>query len=823
MRTRELLSSVVRRVLASLVLVVAGGALAISLLPGVASASAATVSLSTTAATAAEGTYTVGFAATGGLSSNSVITLTTPTGTVLPAEGCNNYTIYDAVSTQSDGCLTVTVSSGGNVATITSGIAAGSGDAMTLTVNGVTNASSTGTKSFSVTTSSGASASGTYSLTAATAVTKPTVTLSSKSVTASDVTYAVGFTATNGMTENYSQITLAAPSGVQFPAQGCGFYTVFDAVSTQSNGCLTVAVSGSRNTATVTMGISSVAGDKMTLTVNGVTNDSTAGTQTLSVSTTSDPVAVTASFKMMAVTKVTALTVGPASPSVNATEVAYNIGFTATSGMTNGYSQITVGAPSGVLLPSQGCGMYTISDATNTLSNGCLTVSLSASHSTATITMGITTQAADKLTLAINGVANGPTTGARTFSVSTTSDPSSATKSVTFVNETKVTAAKFTSTSSASGATEVSYTVTFKATHAMTANFSGITLTAPAGTVFPPDDGCGTYTDLNDTTNFGWSCPEADPSGDTVVVSPDVPVRAGDTFTIVANGVTNPTAGSDHVTVSTSSDPATVSLPFKVTASTGVQAAAFASSSYSADATEVTYSTSFTATSGLTAGFSQITLSAPSGTVFPVQGCNFYTVADTTDGLNSNCLTAAVSGAGNSVTITTGNDVRAGDRVTVVANGVTNPTSAGSDSVTVSTTSDSVGVTVPFAVTSPTSVTSPTLSSTTPSAGVRDYTVGFTSTNGLTANFSEITLAAPSGTVFPNQGCNVYTVTDSTDGQNSNCLTATVSGGGNSVTITIGNAVRPGDVLSVVADGVTGPARSSLTLSTTSDPAAVSA
>jgi hypothetical protein len=808
-----------KRGLAPLACVVAVVTLDLGLTPGLAAASStASVSVSSVEATASEVTYTIGFDVTGALSTDSSITVTAPSGTSWPGGGCGNYTIYDDVSTQSNQCPSVTASGVGNTVTLTTGITADSGDHLTLTVNGVINDASTGVQTLSVATSSGTAASGTYTLIAAAKVGAPSFVLSSQSASASEVTANFNFTSTAGMTSGYSQIFLTAPSGTKFPTEGCNAYTIWDAVSTLRNDCLSVSLSPSLNTVAITMGINTKAGDAVSLTINGVTNDSKAGSQHLSMWTTSNPVPTSLGFTLTAESRVTALGISVSSPSVNATAITYTVGFTATNGMTSGLSEITLTAPSGVVLPSQGCGNYTISDADSAQSNACLDVTLSASNSVATITIGITTQPADSLTLTVNDVANTSVTGAQSFSVSTTSDPASVAESVTFVEQTKVSGFTFTSTSDAAHASEVSYAVTFKATHAMTPNDSSVTITAPEGTVFAPDSGCGVYTILNDTTNVGSECAAAVVSGSNVSVSADMAVRAGDTVTVVANAVTNPSRGFDRLRLSTTSDPSTVSVPFTLTTPTRVKSAALASSSYSAHATDVTYSTSFTATSGLTSLFSTITLTAPSGTVFPAQGCSFYTVTDTTDGLDSNCLTATVSNAGNTVTITTGNNVRAGDQVTVVANGVENPTAAGAGSITVSTTSDPVGVSMPFTATAATSVTAPSLTVTTPSAGVRDDTVGFTSTNGLTAGFSEITLTAPSGDVFPVESCDAYTVTDATDGLSGSCLTVTVSAAGNSVTITVGTAVRPGDAVTVVANGVTGSTPHSVGLSTTSDP-----
>ena len=202
-------------------------------------------------------------------------------------------------------------------------------------------------------------------------------------------------------------------------------------------------------------------------------------------------------------------------------------------------------------------------------------------------------------------------------------------------------------------ATEVTYTETFTATHALEDQGSTVTLTAPAGTTFP-EDACS-YTFSDNTTLSGGGCP-------TVAVS------------VVNRSIT-------------------------FTAQTKVQSASLGLSNPTHGTSGVTYTVNFTATNALTAGHSTLTFIAPSGTTLPTEYYE-YEVEDVTTSTNGNAYTTpTVSGGGNEVTLITNTNVAAGDQVTFRITKVTNDGTTGLQDATFATSSDPLSATLPFTLT----------------------------------------------------------------------------------------------------------------------------
>ena len=232
----------------------------------------------------------------------------------------------------------------------------------------------------------------------------------------------------------------------------------------------------------------------------------------------------------------------------------------------------------------------------------------------------------------------------------------------------------------------------------------------------------------------------------------------------------------------------------------------------------------FTATTALTGGTDTITVTAPSGTVFPssvsdylvIDGFQQMPAASVTPG--GNTVTVLLSGAGN---------VNPGDSVDVRILSVTNPaanTYPASD-FSVATSQDTTAVNPSGAITFiPSYVGGVTFSAsdTTPAAS-SNWTMGFTATTALTAGTDTITLTGPSGTVFPGTAGN-YTVTDTTSSASSAVSSVRSGGGSDSVTIVTPVSAGTGDTVSVVATGVTNPAagtypNTDFTISTSQDDA----
>jgi hypothetical protein len=187
-------------------------------------------------------------------------------------------------------------------------------------------------------------------------------------------------------------------------------------------------------------------------------------------------------------------------------------------------------------------------------------------------------------------------------------------------------------------------------------------------------------------------------------------------------------------------------------------------STNAAGASEVDYTAAFTtsSTGALDPSSGTITLST-SGTTSFASDCS-YTVTDVTSG-KSGVQACPTASASSSVTITTGGiSIGAGDTVHVLAPEVVNAPSAGSQTFSISTSSDLASSTS-FSLVAASPVTGVTVKLSNTVAGVKaKYTVGFTAsaTGALDGTFGQITLFGPKGTKFP-AAC-TYSVIDRTTG-----------------------------------------------------------
>jgi hypothetical protein len=295
-------------------------------------------------------------------------------------------------------------------------------------------------------------------------------------------------------------------------------------------------------------------------------------------------------------------------------------------------------------------------------------------------------------------------------------------------------------------------------------------------------------------------------------------IRAGDTVQVTAVEVANsPSTGSQTFTVSTSSDTAT-STSFGLVAASPVTGVSVSLSTTAAGASQVDYTAAFTtspSTGALDLDNGTITLSTSGSTVF-ADSCS-YTLDDVTSGQSTTTCPTEVPGS--SVTLSAGNlSIRAGDTVHVTAPQVANAPSTGSQTFSVSTSSD-LSSNSPFSLVAASPVTgvSVKLSVTTVSSKSK-YTVSFTSsaTGALDPTNGTITFVGPSGTVFPNT-C-TYTVTDVTTSSSSTACPQVETNG-----VVISNPglnIRAGDKVTVVVGKVKNAkatGKKNLTVSTSSD------
>jgi hypothetical protein len=527
----------------------------------------------------------------------------------------------------------------------------------------------------------------------------PTVSLSSTAASGTEVTYTVSFTATGGLTGAASTIDIAGPSGTVFPtSSSCGgdYGVAVNGGATVQ--CGATVSGGGTNSVTITDPTTATAGQSVTVTINGVANSSSTGAKDLSVSTSADTTVTNAPFTLFAAQSVSSPTLGTSSTSVNATNVTYTEEVTASSrgAMTGGFSTFTVSAPSGTAFPSSdSCGGdYTVSvNGGAGVSCGAIVVSGGGSN-TIVVTDPTSSTSGDQLMLTINGVSNSGTAGSQSVDISTSSDTVAASQSLVLTAETSMSAVGLQLTSTSAGATEVTYTLTGTLTNGLTAGVSTFTFAAPAGTSFPSDGSCGGEFSAKVGSGSFVTCGANVVSGggtDTVTFNSPVTAASGDHVTVVITGVSNTAnPGDQPVDVSSSSDPAAVTEFVDFTATSMVTGLTAFSSSTAPSAGGVTYTVTFTSTNGMTAGVSTLTLTTPAGTVLPASGsCGGDYAMRIGSGSLVTCGSTVVSGGGtNNVVVHTSVSPAAGQQVTVLISGVTNPPSTTSGDLSMSTSSD---------------------------------------------------------------------------------------------------------------------------------------
>jgi beta-lactam-binding protein with PASTA domain len=420
----------------------------------------------------------------------------------------------------------------------------------------------------------------------------------------------------------------------------------------------------------------------------------------------------------------------------------------------------------------------------------------------------------------------------------------------------------------AAGATQVTYTIDFStsATGALAAGDT-ISLVGSPGTLWP--SGLPSYV-LTDTTTSSGSFPSAagvttgepgipifnfeSSSGSVVTIKVPNAINAGDAVTLAVTGVINPAAGSDELSISTSADSTDAAAPYTVTDPGSVATPSASLSSTAAAATAVDYTVGFTtsATGAIPAG-GTITLVGPAGTLWPTHNNCAYTLTDATTSSGSfACASNTSYGepglpvysfnafSGQAVTITVPNAIKAGDNISLAIVGAANA-GPGSHTLSISTSADPKPVTSAYSLTAPRSVGSQSVSVEAPASGgtSASYTVGFTtSTTGAIPAGGTITLIAAPGTLWPAHNNCAFALTDATTPSASfSCAQAASFGGpglpvytfnsfsGEAVTLTVPNAIKAGDSLSLAITGVTnaGAGSHAMTILTSADPKPVTA
>jgi hypothetical protein len=520
---------------------------------------APSVSLSSNAGGIQHVTYTIGFttgAATGELVAPGTITIAAPAGTAFQAGGV----IHD-ITTNQTFAVGGTLSNGNATDTLTLGGSEviNSGDQVSVTLSNVTNPATSANNVIALSTSSDTNVTRTsnYVLTSPQVVTSPSVALSSNAGGIQHVTYTVGFTAGNATGELVAPgtVTIAAPAGTAFQAGG-----LIHDVNTNQTFAVGGTLSNGNATDTLALGGNEVinSGDAVTVTLSNATNAATGANNTLSISTSSDPSAVTSpNYALTSPQAVTSPSVALTSTAGGIQHVTYTVGFTAgnATGELVAPGTVTIAAPAGTAFQAGGL----IHDV-NTNQTFAVGGTLSNGNATDTLALGgnEVINSGDAVTVTLANVTSPAVGSGYSVSVSTSSDPSPVATS-TFAlttpqglsNPTPVTL-----TNSTGGATGVMYTFGFTTSSTGKLVAPGtITVTGPAGTVFPAG---GVIHDV--TTNQTFAVGGTVSNGgatDTLILGGGEVIQAGDAVSITLSNVTNSPGDTHPLTLSTSSDTGT--------------------------------------------------------------------------------------------------------------------------------------------------------------------------------------------------------------------------------------------------------------------------
>ncbi len=796
-----------------------------------------------TPTTPTKATYGISFttSASGALASGSgTITLTAPTGTSFPSSG-SDYSV--------NGAGPVTIASGGGSDTVTfdTPVAIGNSSNVSIVVTDVTNPlTSSTTDSISVNTSSDLEPVPGPDYTISSIVTGLSVSPSGDVAGATGI-YTVGFTtsAVGALAAGSGTITLTAPSGTVFPSSASD-YTVSPTSSSTAAAVPASSVSGGGTDSVTIVTPVAIGNDSpVTITIADVTNPPVSTTSnTLSATTSSDKATATASYPSTvaaASNEVSNVTFSQSSTLAAAQGVTYTVKFTTSSATASsttpynlvaGTSTITIAVPVGATTLDDTGGTVTVNGQTATTVSSAGTASIE-------ITSPVNVGPNSAVTVVITNSTN-PSVGNYTGTVETSTDdntvPASSQYYVIGTPTTSVGSTDVTATPSYGGeSAQYAYSFTTSSSGELSAGVGTIMLTSNAttGTVFPSSASDYVVNGVVATNVV------VDPGSSTctspcAVITTPVSIGASTASYVVVNSATNPAASNTKVGfgIFTDADPvapaqnkiAFTQAPTSITNLSGPNATP---SSVSATSKwTFSFTTSSATVSGstynLVGGTSTITVdlgsTAPAGSL----------PTTVTDYVVNGVAVASFGSAGctsSECTVEVPINVSPGGTVTLVINGVTNTSTAGTTyTATVETSTDNNPVTtsefaIGTAVSSvslPPGTTYPYLS-TNPNpelagASNAEYAVSFTtsSTGSLSAGSGKITISIP-GATLPGTASD-YTV--------NGVSASTVSVSGSSVTITTPIAIGDSDSATVVIVGATNPSASTsntVTVSTSSD------
>jgi hypothetical protein len=737
-----------------------------------AAVTAASVATTNTSAGATGTKVTVGFKATGPLTTGTegscyyyyyyscrgYVRLTAPAGASFSA---NSFTVTDGSASESTSGVVDPEGLGNNVVDVPvpQSVSVAAGDAVQVVASNVSNpATAASTAKFAIATSSDVTpVEKAFGITAATAVTNLTVSVIPATAGSKRVVDEVSFKAKNGLPYDAECsgctrfIRLQGPAGSEFEVYGYYASIVSDGSASEvSYGEVNPEGLG-QNVVNVRVpaGVSIAAGDTVHVTAYGVANPPTAGAGEFSISTSGDVTPASKALTTTPAAAVTAASVATTNTSAGATGTKVTVGFKATGPLTTGtegscyyyyyYScrgYVRLTAPAGA---SFSANSFTVTDGSASESTSGVVDPEGLGNNVVDVPVPreVAVAAGDKVQVVAQNVSNpAAAESSAKFGIATSSDVATVEKAFAIGALSSVTSLTVRSIPATAGSKRVVDEVSFNATNGLSydTECSGCTrfirLKGPVGSEFVGSDNAYVVTDgLTSETTYGETNPEG--LGNNVVnvrVPLAVSIAAGDTVHVAAYGAANPpAAGAGEFSVSTSGDVTPASKSLTTTPAAAVTAASVATTNTAAGATGTKVTVGFKATGPLTsanetscyyyyydcAGY--VRLTAPGDASF---SSSSYTI---TDGSASQGASGVVDpeGLGNNVVdvlIPQEVPVAAGDTVALVAENMTNPTtSASSAKFAISTSSDVTQIEKAFPITSasiPVAVSPPSIGGT---------------------------------------------------------------------------------------------------------------
>ncbi len=638
-------------------------------------------------------------------------------------------------------------------------------------------------------------------------------------------TFSLTTSATGALAAGSGTITLTAQFGMVFSNQPSN-YTISTGGGPQATQSVILSNGGEKVVITTPVAIGN--SSPLTLVANGVINPPN-GSYSITGNTSSDTTPVGLSGGPIPI--YTSIS-WAGSPNISDTQVAasganYSLNFdTSTNGALFGsVDTITIAFPSGTTPPSSPSSYFV--NYVPVLSAPTI------SGPSATITVpeygfigGYSGPTPLTIAVEVYGVINPSTAGSYTIGLSTSRD-TAVVNSSTFQIGTAVTSATIALSDNAAGAPSVNWTVGFSATSGITSGVSLIVFTAPQTTTLP--------TTASDYVVNSVAASAVNISGTTVSITSPVSVSSAGAVSVSIANVINPTVAMNYsnAVISTSTDPAPVGLPpiiiaTTVTGETGGPSNSLRTIAGNSESTSI--SVTFTPTNEVPGG-DYISLCLPTTSYTLASSASDYTVAQG----GSGPLAVTTASAASCPPSTGGYQLQIPSTlnmfgtisplvpVTVVANGLINPSITGPFTGYIFTTTDPGPAPFTFSLNSGTAneVLNPVIAdSSTASGALTTLTANFYSTAGLSPG-STVTIGLPSSFTLPGPSAD-YSINASACNLGTNCSAITLGSG--TVTLTVGTAGFSANTYFTVLIGISssatnpsGPGEYQATIATSAD------